>query len=258
MLPLATTRLRRYGDRVRLVRRGFEDLLDVLSELNIDSGIDGVVIDCGPSRDQLAGRTAGRGRGFSMWGGDDPLEMSFDPDGGRTAASLLHDLSEGELRELFGRTLRGGEVRRVVRAVIREREQRPIRTAGHLTGLLREALKYKGPGVDKRVAAAYLALRIAVNDELEVLRRGIDASVEALRPGGRLAVLTFQGLEHGLVRRRLRELEGGPIGPPRLVGAPEREAKMKVLERSPRSPTEEEKSRNPAARSARLHVAERV
>ncbi|MGC9318590.1 MAG: 16S rRNA (cytosine(1402)-N(4))-methyltransferase RsmH [Armatimonadota bacterium] len=256
-LELARRRLAEFADRITLVRASYEDVLDVLAELNLDS-IDGMLIDTGPSRDQLAGRTTGRGRGFSWWGEDEPLIMAYDPSQETTARKLLAELPARELQELFDRTLRGSEVGRVTQAIVRQRERAPIETTGELTGLLREALAFKGPTVDRRVAAAYLALRIAVNDELEALRRGIDAAVEGLTGGGRLVVLTFHGLEHRIGRRRLRELEGGPIGPPRLVGAPEREQKVKVLTPKPLFPSEEEVSANPAARSARLHAAQRV
>lgn len=256
-LRLARRRLAPYGQRVTLTRASYEDARSVLDDANIDK-ISGMLIDCGPSLDQLAGRTTGRGRGFSLSGEDEPLVMSYDPDQARTAATLLAEMSEGKLREMLSTTLRRGEVGRVARAIIRERRERPIETTGRLTGLVREALSFKGRSVDRRVAAAYLALRIAVNDELEGLRRGIDAAVECLRPGGRLVVLTFHGDEHHVARSYLREKEGGPTGPPRLIGAPEREAVMKVLTPKPLFPPEEEVSRNPAARSARLHAAERL
>jgi len=258
MLEMAAQRLAQFGDRVTLRRASYEDLLDVLDDLNLESCIDGALIDCGPSHDQLAGRTVGQGRGFSMHGGDEPLEMAYDPDQPRTAASLLAELSESELRELFGRTLRGGEVGRVVRTIIRERGLEPIATPERLTRVLTDALRSKGPDTGKRVSAAYAGLRIAVNDELRGLERGIDAAVEALCSGGRILVLSFHGGEHRVARQKLRELEGGPIGPPRLIGGPEREAKVKVLTRSPLHPSDAEVQRNPASRSARLHAAERV
>ncbi len=257
-LELARSRLARFGERVTLVQADYEDVLDVLSDLHLDSGIDGMLIDCGPSLDQLAGRTTGRGRGFSWRAEDEPLLMTYDPDQPQSAARLLAEASERELRAVFGQTLRGGEVGAVVRAIAREREREPIATTTQLTGILRRALAFRGPAVEKRIAAAYLALRIAVNDEIGGLERGIRAAVEALRPGGRLVIITFHGLEHRTARQTLRELEGGPMGPPRLVGAPEREAKVRVLTRKPLFPSEQEVAVNPAARSARLHAAIRV
>ncbi len=257
-LAFAAERLARFGERVALVRARYEDVLHALSSVDIDSGIDGMLIDCGPSLDQLAGRTTGRGRGFSWRADGEALLMTYDPDQPRTARSVLAEADERELLEIFGRTLRGGEVRAAVRAIISEREQAPIETTDRLTELLRRALAFKGAAVEKRIAAGYLALRIEVNDELGGLERGIDAAVTALRPGGRLVIITFHGLEHRLARTRLRELEGGPTGPARLIGAPEREAKLQVMTPKPLFPIEEEISSNPAARSARLHAAIRV
>lgn len=258
MLKIAAERLAQFGDRVTLRRASYEDLADVLDDLNLESCIDGVLIDCGPSLDQLAGRTTGRGRGFSIHGGDEPLEMAYDPDQSLTAAALLAELSDAELRRLFGQTLRGGEIGSVVRTIVREREREPIDSPARLTRVLEEALRFKGPDMDKRVAAAYAALRIAVNEELEGLERGIDAAVDALCRGGRLVLLTFHGGEHRVARQKLRDLEGGPIGPPRLIGGPEREALVRVLTRSPLHPSDREVERNPASRSARLHAAERL
>jgi len=257
-LALAAARLARFGERVALVRARYEDVLDALSSVDIDSGIDGMLIDCGPSLDQLAGRTTGRGRGFSWRAEGEPLEMTYDPDQPRTARTVIAEADQGELLGIFGRTLRGGEVRAAVRAIIGEREQAPIETTERLTEVLRRALAFKGGAVEKRIAAGYLAIRIELNDELGGLERGIDAAVAALRPGGRLVIITFHGLEHRLARTRLREFEGGPIGPPRLIGAPEREAKLQVMTPKPLFPTEAEISSNPAARSARLHAAVRV
>lgn len=254
-LEIARTRLAEYGERVRLVRGRYERVTEILSDLDLDN-VDGSLIDCGPSLDQLVGEV-GRGRGFSH-SRDEPLLMTLDPDQETTAVSLLRDLSEAELTEVFGQVLRGGEARKVVRAIVRERAREPIERTGQLTRVLARALGRSGPALQKRMAAAYLALRIAVGDETEALRSGIEGAVEALRPGGVLVVLTFHGLEHRAARSKLRELQGGPAGPARLVGAPEREAKVEVLTPKPLSPSEAEIGQNPAARSARLHAARRL
>lgn len=257
MLEMARQRLADYGERVTLRQASYESIVDILAEMNLEN-LDGMLLDLGPSRDQLAGRTAGEGRGFSMQGSDEPLSMSYDPDSSRTASSLLAASSAGELRRIFGQTLRGGEVGSVVSTILRARADQPIETTGQLNALLHQALAYKGPGAEKRIAAAYAALRIAVNREIRTLKRGIDAAVEALRPGGRLLVISFHGLEHGAVRGHLREFEGGSVGPPRLIGAPEVEAKLRILTPKPLFPSGAEVAENPAARSARLHVAERL
>jgi len=233
-LDLARTRLAKYGDRVQFVRSRFERVLDVLSQANLNN-VDGLLIDCGVSMDQLSGRSIGRGRGFSH-SGDEPLLMTLDPGQRTTAASLLRDLSEGELAKVFGQVLRGGETRRVVRAVVRERARQPIERTGQFTRLLASALGKQGPALRKRIAAAYLALRVAVNEETSALQAGIADGVEALRSGGVIVVITFHGLEHRTARVAFRELQGGSTGPPRLVGAPEREAKVKMLTPKPLFP----------------------
>jgi 16S rRNA (cytosine1402-N4)-methyltransferase len=255
-LELARTRLAKYGDRVQLVRSRYERVLDVLREVHLEN-VDGLLIDCGVSMDQLAGRSIGRGRGFSH-AGDEPLLMTLDPDQCTTAASLLRELSEGELMEVFGQVLRGGETRKVVRAIVRERNREPIERTSRLTRILQTALGRHGPALAGRLSAAYLALRVAVNREISALREGIINGVEALRPGGVMVLTTFHSLEHRTARQTLRELEGGPVGPPRLAGAPEREAKVRILTPKPLFPSEAEISHNSAARSARLHGAIRL
>ena len=256
-LDLARTRLAKYAERAQLVRSRYERVLDVLSQANLNK-VDGLLIDCGVSMDQLSGRSIGRGRGFSH-SGDEPLLMTLDPEQATTAASLLRDLSEGELTEVFGQVLRGGETRRVVRSVVRERARHPIERTGQFTRLLASALGGHRPGLKKRIAAAYLAVRLAVNEEIGALQSGIANGVEALKQGGVIVVMTFHGLEHRTARLALRGLEGGPIGPPRLAGAPEREAKVSIL--TPARglcPSSAEIERKSASRSARLHSAVRV
>lgn len=252
-LDLARTRLGKFGDRVEFVHSRFERVLDVLAQANLNN-VDGLLIDCGISMDQLSGRSIGRGRGFSH-SGDEPLLMTLDPEQRTTAASLLRNLSEGELMQVFGQVLRGGETRRVVRAIVRERARQPIERTGQFTRLLASALGRQGPALTKRIAAAYLAVRVAVNEEISALQAGIANGVEALKSGGVIVVITFHGLEHRAARVALRELEGGSTGPPRLAGAPEREARIKILTPRPLSPSAAEVEGNIASRSARLHSA---
>ena len=256
-LQISAQRLARFGDRVTLVRGSYEDAVEILRSAHFEN-VDGFVIDCGASLDQLSPEgEVGRGRGFS-WRTDEPLLMSYDPDSERTAARLLAESSEAELREVFLPVLRPGEVGRVVRAIVRRRRAGPIETTRQLTEALRSAFGPPGPAADRRIAAAYLAVRAATNLATDALLGGIDAAVEVLRPGGVLVVIAFHGLETRVVRNRLRELEGGPVGPPRLVGAPERPKLMEVLTPRPIAPTDAEVNRNPAARSAKLFAGRKV
>ncbi len=257
-LAIARERLARFGDRATLVRGSFERAVEIAASANFGNSIDGFLIDTGVARTQLSPEGAvGQGRGFSRRG-DEPLSMSYDPDSSRTAAGLLRDLSDEELREMFGQVLRPGEVGRVVRAIVRARRIEPIETTGQLTGLLESVFGAGDPKADKRISACYLAIRILVNQELEALDAGILAAMELLRPGGVLVVLTFHGAETRLVRRAMRDLAGGHTGPPRLAGAPDREARVEILTPKPLFPTEDEIRINSAARSARLHAARKL
>ncbi|MCD6361531.1 MAG: 16S rRNA (cytosine(1402)-N(4))-methyltransferase, partial [Armatimonadetes bacterium] len=130
-LEMTRARLAGFGDRAILVRGTFEQADEIVSSANVDK-LDGFLIDCGGSLDQLSpDGEVGRGRGFS-WRVDEPLLMSYDPDSPRTGISLLAEASEEQLREIFAIALRPGEVGRVVRAVARRRRSGPIETTGQL------------------------------------------------------------------------------------------------------------------------------
>ncbi len=255
-LAVAKERLARFGDRVKLVRGSFERAVEIAAsadfEIRID-GFEGFLLDTGIARTQLSPDGAvGQGRGFSRRG-DEPLLMSYDPDSDRTAAELLRNLSDDELREMFAQALRPNEIGRVVRAIVRARRTQPIETTGQLTGLLESVFGAGDPKADKRISACYASIRMSVNRELEALDAGIRAGMELLRPGGALVVLTFDGTATKLVRQAMRELAGGHSGPPRLAGAPVREARVEILTPKPLFPSEEEVRANSPSRSARLH-----
>lgn len=260
-LAIATERLARFGDRATLVRGSFERAVEIATSADFDNftdGFHGVLIDTGIARTQLSPAGAvGQGRGFSRRG-DEPLLMSYDPDSDRTAAGLLRDMSEGELREMFALMLRPGEIGRVVRAIIRVRRTEPIETTGQLTKLLESVFGAGDPKADKRISVCYAAIRMSVNRELEALDAGILAAIELLRPGGALVVLTFDGTATRLVRQAMRELAGGHSGPPRLAGAPERKARVEILTPKPLFPTDDEVQRNSPSRSSRLHALRKL
>lgn len=249
---------RRLGDdpRVRLAHASFRELARVLHELGIDR-IDGALLDLGVSSRHLDAPE----RGFRF--AEDtsqrtPLDMRMDRRSPTTAADLLATAS---VRELEGWLREYGELpgaARLARRIVEARSKRPLRTAADLLAVVREA--HVGGGRRHHPATlVFQALRIALNDELGALAEGIDAALDHLRPGGRLAVLSYHSLEDRLVKNRLRDAAKGCICPPRApVCSCGRKPQARVLTRRPVSASEAERRDNPRARSARLRAAERI
>lgn len=242
--------------RVRLVRASFRELARVLGELGIDR-VDGVLLDLGVSSRHLD--EPERGFRFSEETSQrTPLDMRMDRRSPTTAADLLASAS---VRELEGWLREYGELpgaARLARAIVETRRERPLRTAADLLALVREA-RVGGGRRHHPATLVFQALRIVVNDELGALAEGIDAALDHLRPGGRLAVLSYHSLEDRLVKNRLRDAAKGCICPPRApVCTCGRKPRARVLTRRPLAASDEECRDNPRARSARLRGAERI
>lgn len=240
--------------RAILVRANFADLGAVLNQLSLDR-VDGVLFDLGVSSFQLDLAE----RGFS-YQADAPLDMRMDRRLTVTAADLLNTTSEAELANII-RTY--GEERwasRIAGLVVRRRQTSPLRTTGELVEVIKAAIpaaaRREGPHPAKRT---FQALRIAVNDELGALGRGLEAGIAALRPGGRLVAISFHSLEDRVVKRTLADAARGCICPRDLpVCACGHVPAVKVLTRRPVEPSAGEVERNPRARSAKLRAAERL
>ena len=247
-ITAAAKRLARYGDRVHLRQASFRDLESVVHELGFGQ-VDAVLFDLGLSSHQID--TPARGFRF---GGEDaaetPLDMRMDQDLDRDAASLLRSASRNELERCFREygELRGA--RRLANTIERTRRETPFETAADLVRAVDESRIGRG----RRHNPA-----IAVNDELEVLRRGLAAAVAILRPGGRIAVMAYHSLEDRIVKTHFREAAQACSCPPRApVCVCGGRATLRVLTRRPLRPSAEEIQRNPRARSARLRAAERL
>jgi 16S rRNA (cytosine1402-N4)-methyltransferase len=241
----------RHGGRLTLIAGPFGDMERLLGPFR-PGPIAGIAFDLGVSSMQLDEG----GRGFSFRA-DGPLDMRMSREG-ETAADLIARLSERELGELI-RAL--GEERfagRIARAVAAAHGRRPLTTTGDLAEIVRGAIPKREPGLDP-ATRTFQALRIAVNDELGELDRGLAAAERLLMPGGRLAVVSFHSLEDSRVksflRRRSETTRGSRHLPPRAAGPA---SSFSLLSRRPARPDAAEIAGNPRARSARLRAAERT
>jgi 16S rRNA (cytosine1402-N4)-methyltransferase len=251
-LAIAGRRLERYADRIHLVHAVYDELPEVLDRLGLD-GLDSVLFDLGVSSLQLD--EAGRGFAYSK---DAPLDMRMDRSTGVTAAEVVNTYPAGDL----ARVLRVyGEERfagRIVAAVIRERQTAPITSSVRLASLVRDAI----PAAARRTGGnpakrTFQALRIEVNGELAALEHALPAALDALRPGGRIAVLAYHSLEDRLVKRALvaRSKSTAPIDLPIEPAGSGPWARL--LTRGAELPGDAELEANPRAASARLRAAER-
>ena len=241
----------RHPGRLQLIEGRFGDMERLVGE-TAAGPIAGVAFDLGVSSPQLDDAK----RGFSFRR-DGPLDMRMGASG-ETAADLVARLSESELAELIRSLGEERYARRIARAIVAARQAAPIRTTGQLASLVRAAVPTREPGLDP-ATRTFQALRIAVNDELGELDRGLVGAERLLKPGGRLAVVSFHSLEDARVKDFLRRRSGTPATSrhaptPRGIPAPS----FRLLQRRAVRPGADEIARNPRARSARLRAAERT
>jgi 16S rRNA (cytosine1402-N4)-methyltransferase len=248
----ARERLAPFGRRAVLVQSSFAEL-DAVARRHDFAPADGVLLDLGLSSYQLAAPE----RGFSFVK-DGPLDMRFDPSQGPTAADLVHQLSVEELADILYRYGEEKQSRRIARAIA---EARPIETTGQLAEVIARAAggSRRRTGRIHPATQSFQALRIAVNDELGALEAVLPQAVSSLRPGGRVAVISFHSLEDRMVKRFFRrQAQDCVCPPPQPVCTCQHEATLRVITRKPLRADEAEVARNPCARSARLRVAERL
>ncbi len=248
-LDAAGKRLECAPCQVKLVRSNFENIEDALDQLEI-TGVDGILLDLGVSSHQLD--TPGRGFAFRSQG---PLDMRMNPETGESAAELLQRLSEKEIAQILFEYGEESRSRRIAAEIVRAR---PLKTTEDLADAVRRAMPGgTRPGQVHPATKTFQAVRIAVNDELGVLERGLQASVNRLNPGGRLVVLSYHSLEDRIVKTTFNTLAGKREGSDFPDTAPLPEPTLTVLTKKPLGPTDDEVRRNPRSRSARLRVAEK-
>ena len=252
-IQAAEERLAPWRDRVTLVHGNFSDLADILRDAGV-SGVDGALFDLGVSSPQLDDAS----RGFSYMQ-DAPLDMRMDDTATLTAWEVVNAWSQEELRRIL---YEYGEERyapAVARAIVRARETSPVETTLELVEIVRSAMPPAALREKQHPAKrTFQAVRIAVNGELDVLPPMLEAAVDSLNPGGRLAVITFHSLEDRIVKQTLREQARGCTCPREFpVCVCGKKPKIRLVTRKPIVPGAAELSENPRARSAKLRAAEK-
>lgn len=248
-LAITRQRLSEYGERAILVHASYTSLVEQLTTLGW-SGVDGILLDLGLSSMQLD--TPERGFSFMT---DAPLDMRFDQNQPVTAADLVNNLPENELADIL--YLYGEERRayQVARAIV---QSRPIRTTQQLAGVVARTT-HSGRERMHPATRTFQALRIAVNQELSSVESVLPLALGVLRPGGRLAVISFHSLEDRLVKHFMRRESRDCICPPRQpVCTCGHKAGLVEITRHPLQAAEEEIRQNARARSAKLRVAEKL
>ncbi len=247
----AMARLSEFAGRFEIRRGNFADMAEWIAP----ESCDGVLLDLGVSSPQLD--EAGRGFSFQQ---DGPLDMRQDQRQALTAAKLVNEASPDELADIFWRF--GGEEqsRRIARAIVRDRETRPFQTTRQLAGLLEKIAPRAGRKAHP-ATKVFQALRMAVNDEIGSLKRGLGAAMTILKPGGRLVVITFHSVEDRVVKEFGRRLSldyeaGGEVDVPELRRP--RAARLRWVSRKAIVPGAEELRANPRSRSAQCRVMEKL
>jgi 16S rRNA (cytosine1402-N4)-methyltransferase len=247
-LTVARQRLIAYGERVRFVQANFSQLATVARDLDFVP-VHGVLLDLGLSSMQLDSVE----RGFSFQS-EGLLDMRYDPGGPTTAADLINNLSQDELADLLYRFGEERRSRAIARAIV---AARPLHTTRELADVVTRAVGGRRGARLHPATRTFQALRIAVNDELEALRKALPAATSILAPGGRLAVISFHSLEDRIVKEFFqREVKDCICPPGQPVCTCGHRATLHIITRKPITASSTEVTLNPRARSAKLRVAE--
>lgn len=249
-LEIARARLARFEGRFQAVHASYAQIEEVAPPLGFGA-VDGILLDLGFSSLQVDDPE--RGFAFRHEG---PLDMRYDLSRPVTAADLVNGLPEAELADLIYRYGEERHARRIAQAIVRAR---PLRTTAELAVVVAGAIPHMRREKIHPATRTFQALRIAVNDELQTLSQALPQAVKLLRPGGRLAVISFHSLEDRIVKEFFRRESSDCICPPQqpLCTCGHRAA-LSLVVRKPVTASEEETASNPRARSAKLRVAVRL
>lgn len=250
----AKEKFRAYGDRFTAVKSNFRYLKEELYEIGITQ-VDGVLFDLGVSSPQLDTPE----RGFS-YHHDAPLDMRMDQHASLSAYDVVNKWPYEKLVKIFFQYGEEKFSKQIARKIEAYREQQPIETTAQLVELIKEGIpapaRRTGGHPAKRV---FQAIRIAVNDELQVFEDAIEAAIEITKPGGRISVITFHSLEDRICKTTFKKHSSTPPLPPGLPVIPDEfKPKLKLITRKPILPSEEELGENNRSRSAKLRIAEKL
>lgn len=253
-LKAASERLSRFGSCFKPLQGSFGDVTKLLAGLGI-STIDGMLLDLGVSSHQLD--TAERGFSFRF---DGPLDMRMDRTQGDNAAELVQELSAQELEQIIREYGEERWAKKIAARIVQVRQETPITSTLQLAELVATTIPRRFH--EERIHPAtrtFQALRIAVNRELEQVQQGVAAGIELLKPGGRIAVISFHSLEDRMVKQLFREAATGCTCPPRMPYCVcNKKPRLRILTGRPVIATAEESGQNPRARSAKLRAAEKL
>lgn len=251
-LRRAGERLAPFGDRVHLVHTVYDGIADVLARLGIPE-VAGILFDLGVSSMQLD--VAERGFAYSR---NAPLDMRMDPGSPLTAARVVAEYAEGDLRRIFERYGEEKLAGRYARRIVEERAVAPIETSERLVEILIAATPAAVQRAGHPAKRVFQALRIEVNQELAVLERAIPAGIDALEVGGRMVVLAYQSLEDRIVKREFaaRSVSTAPRGLP--VELPEHRPELRLLVRGAELASDAERAENPRSAPVRLRAVEKL
>ena len=253
-IAAASERLKDYKDKVTIVRSNYAQMKEVLHDLGIDK-VDGILLDLGVSSFQLDTPE----RGFTYRSEDAPLDMRMDDRQTLTAKDIVNEYSEMDLFRIIRDYGEDRFAKNIAKHIVAARQQAPIRTTGQLTQIIRESIPMKIQAAGGHPAKrTFQAIRIEVNDELGAADESIQAAIDLLAVDGRISVITFHSLEDRLTKQLFKEASElhAPKGLPFIPE--DMQPKLKLVNRKPILPSEEELRANNRAHSAKLRVAQKV
>lgn len=253
-IAAAGERLRRFGDRVTIIRSNYANMKEELHAIGIDS-VDGIVLDLGVSSFQLDTPE----RGFTYREEEAPLDMRMDDRQTLTARDIVNDYSEMDLYRIIRDYGEDKFAKNIAKHIVSERAKKPIETAGQLSEIIRESIPMKVQKTGGHPAKrTFQAIRIELNRELEVLQNSLDEMIDLLSPGGRICIITFHSLEDRIVKINFKRNENPCTCPADFpVCVCGNVSKGKVITRKPILPGEKELAENSRSKSAKLRVFEK-